>query len=70
MTMRMGLVAGAIAGLGMATPALGVVVAGTSFEVGAIFPGIQYVDTLDPLTDHALLDNAGEPRLVLRRSHD
>ena len=33
----------------------------TSFEEPGVFPGVQYVDTLDPLTDHDLLDNAGEP---------
>jgi len=37
------------------------VVAFSSFEEPALFGGVQYVDTLDPLTDHALLDNAGEP---------
>ncbi len=46
--------------------ALGVNVAGadimlTSFEDGDIFGGVKYTDTLDPLTDHALLDNVGEP---------
>lgn len=38
----------------------GTVIAYTSFEVPEAVGG-QYVDTLDPLTDHALLDNAGEP---------
>ena len=37
------------------------VVAGTSFEEPGVFPGVQYVDTLDPMTDHALLDNPDEP---------
>jgi hypothetical protein len=37
------------------------IVAGTSFEEPGVLPGVQYVDTLDPLTDHALLDNADEP---------
>lgn len=36
------------------------IVAGTSFEEPPAVGG-QYVDTLDPLTDHALLDNPGEP---------
>lgn len=35
-------------------------IAGTSFEAPAAVGG-QYTDTLDPATDHALLDNAGEP---------
>lgn len=37
------------------------VVAFSSFEEPAVFGGVQYVDTLDPLSDHALLSNAGEP---------
>ncbi len=46
--------------------AFGVNVAGadimlTSFEDAGVFGGVKYVDTLDPLTDHALLDNADEP---------
>jgi hypothetical protein len=36
-------------------------IASTSFEEQAVFDGVQYVDTLDPATDHALLDNDGEP---------
>lgn len=32
----------------------------TSFEEPSVVPN-NYIDTLDPLTDHALLDNAGEP---------
>ncbi|MFK7961507.1 MAG: hypothetical protein AB8G96_13390 [Phycisphaerales bacterium] len=38
----------------------GTIIAFSSFEEPAVLGG-QYVDTLDPLTDHALLDNAGEP---------
>lgn len=37
------------------------VVAFSSFEEPDVFGGVQYVDTLDPLTDHALLSNDGEP---------
>lgn len=38
----------------------GTIIAFSSFEEPEVIGG-QYVDTLDPLTDHALLDNAGEP---------
>ena len=38
----------------------GTILGSTSFEEPAAVGG-QYIDTLDPLTDHALLDNAGEP---------
>jgi len=37
------------------------VIAYSSFEELPVFGGVQYVDTLDPATDHALLDNPGEP---------
>ena len=52
---------GAAAALLAAPQAFGAVFAGTSFEEPGVFPGIWYIDTLDPATDHALLDNPGEP---------
>lgn len=46
----------------LATGAAADTIAYTSFEEQPVFT-IPYTDTLDPLTDHALLDNAGEPRV-------
>jgi hypothetical protein len=43
-----------------ATVAKAELIAFQSFENYEI-AGVQYTDTLDPATDHALLDNAGEP---------
>ena len=61
MKTRLGIVIGGVAALAAAPVTLaGGGYAGTSFEEPAAVGG-QYVDTLDPATDHALLDNAGEP---------
>jgi hypothetical protein len=59
--MKNHLILGAAAAAFLAGGASAGVVAFSSFEELAVFGGVQYVDTLDPLTDHALLDNDGQP---------
>ena len=61
MKVRSTIVLAAVAALLAVPQSHAVIVAHTSFEEPGVFPGTQYVDTLDPLNDHALLDNVDEP---------
>jgi hypothetical protein len=61
MNVRTTLVIAAVAAFVAVPQSRAVIVAHTSFEEPGVFPGTQYVDTLDPMTDHALLDNVDEP---------
>ncbi|MFG0328353.1 MAG: PEP-CTERM sorting domain-containing protein [Phycisphaerales bacterium] len=61
MNMRRGVnVAALVAGLAIGGVASADILL-TSFEDPGVFPGVQYVDLGDPLVDHPLANNPGEP---------